>query len=309
MLSWSETRCTRAARFLTGCAASCALLAATLPAQAGAEREWIPLELLARVQNLRAEIDLEPLTRRAPLDDLARARAGKLARAPQSERLSRRVSIDDALASAGLTQYRRAREMVHLQRHHPDPVDAALEAWRAGRKAWSAALGAETSGVGAAAVMGDDGWLVVVVILVEDRLSRDALDSLEDRTFEAINRVRQGYFLAPLIWLPDLGAIARIHSQNMGREGFFDHVAPDGRGPADRLRRAGQRFLKLSENIVRISDDDDAIDRAVEAWLSSSGHRRNILDAAVTHTGVGVAIGDDGALYFTQLFVIPVDDE
>jgi uncharacterized protein YkwD len=43
----------------------------------------------------------------------------------------------------------------------------------------------------------------------------------------------------------------------------------------------------------------------VEGWLESPGHRENLLDAAVRETGVGIAVDDDGALYFTQLFLDP----
>jgi uncharacterized protein YkwD len=36
--------------------------------------------------------------------------------------------------------------------------------------------------------------------------------------------------------------------------------------------------------------------------MNSSGHRHNILDADVVETGIGIARGSDGGLYYCQVF-------
>jgi len=42
---------------------------------------------------------------------------------------------------------------------------------------------------------------------------------------------------------------------------------------------------------------------AVDSWLSSEGHKQNI-EGSYNLTGVGVAQGSDGDLYFTQIFLL-----
>ena len=43
--------------------------------------------------------------------------------------------------------------------------------------------------------------------------------------------------------------------------------------------------------------------QAQAAFLSSPGHRRNIMNAASTKAGVGVAVDEKGYVYLTQIFV------
>jgi hypothetical protein len=50
---------------------------------------------------------------------------------------------------------------------------------------------------------------------------------------------------------------------------------------------------------------DDPVEVAVDGWMKSAGHRRNILEPRYRQTGFGVAIAGDGAIYFTQLFLDP----
>lgn len=46
-------------------------------------------------------------------------------------------------------------------------------------------------------------------------------------------------------------------------------------------------------------------DRVVAAWMASPGHRANILNARVTHIGVGFQVDATGRTYFTQNFKLP----
>ena len=49
---------------------------------------------------------------------------------------------------------------------------------------------------------------------------------------------------------------------------------------------------------------DDPVNMAVESWMGSKGHRKNILDGGFRQTAVGVAVTEDGTFYFTQLFLL-----
>ncbi len=90
---------------------------------------------------------------------------------------------------------------------------------------------------------------------------------------------------------------ARGHSQEMKDLGYFAHQSPTkGReSPSQRARLAGWGG-SCSENIAQ---GQRTAEQAVNGWISSSGHHRNILGRGWTHLGCGKA--KDG-FYWTQNF-------
>lgn len=126
----------------------------------------------------------------------------------------------------------------------------------------------------------------------------------ERRVFELINARRQERGLQSLTWDGGLIHIARLHSENMASQDFFDHVGRDGLSAAGRAGEAGIRgWHALGENIAYNQGFADPAAFAVERWMNSAKHRENILSAAYTHTGLGVARAADGRIYFTQVFM------
>jgi uncharacterized protein YkwD len=126
---------------------------------------------------------------------------------------------------------------------------------------------------------------------------------MESATETAVNRVRVQHGLPPLVPSEVLVETARAHSEDMLRRNFFDHQDPRGRKPADRVTSAGVSWTRVTENLAMNSGQDDPVASAVEGWMDSPGHRANVLDPAVTHTGVGIAEDGEGGYTFTQLFV------
>ena len=120
-----------------------------------------------------------------------------------------------------------------------------------------------------------------------------------------MNEIRRGRGLPVLRVDSRLGEIARAHSRDMARRGFFSHVTPEGRQPADRVLEQGLVFSRFAENIQKSRGVPDPVSAAVESWMASPGHRRAILEPEYERTGVGVALADDGVLYFTQIFFTP----
>lgn len=269
------------------------------------ETPAITEHVLARLQEARAVAGAKPLERRRDLDLIALERAKSIARRPESERMRRDVSVDRLLADSSLDRPRRSREHVYLQKNHPSPADGVFDAWAGQRAAWAAALSIDFDGIGIATVRSSDRWLVFVAILVDDPPTPAELLSLEDELFESINAVRSADGLVMTRRSAALDAIARAHSADMGERDFFAHENPEGLGPADRLESAGEGFSRVTENIFRTDAPDDLVRLAVDGWLSSAGHRANILDEQVTESGIGIVRGDDGFLYFTQLFRRP----
>jgi uncharacterized protein YkwD len=133
----------------------------------------------------------------------------------------------------------------------------------------------------------------------------ETASKLEQRIFDAVNRERASRGLEALAWHDALAAEARRHALNMAGRRFFSHTDPVRGSLPRRLRESGIRYRRSAENIFNEQGHPDSVAAAVEGWMSSEGHRRNILDPELTHTGVGTAVRGDGTRFFTQIFIRP----
>ena len=125
----------------------------------------------------------------------------------------------------------------------------------------------------------------------------------ERRTFEATNEIRARNGFSTLSWDSSLCRMARAHSQNMARLGFFAHETPEGLRLRDRARAAGIRFQVIGENIAYNQGVDDPGTFAVQRWMISSGHRANMLSREFRASGIGSFTAPDGRVYITQIFI------
>lgn len=128
------------------------------------------------------------------------------------------------------------------------------------------------------------------------------LAELEKEVFEQVNQHRATVGLPPLQLDSRLSQQAKAHSQDMANK-----LLPVGHANLKtRARKIGRlvsgRRLRISENVAYIFSHDRPAKRAVDGWLRSE-HHRPVVEGDYRLTGVGVAIGDKGALYFTQLYV------
>jgi len=118
----------------------------------------------------------------------------------------------------------------------------------------------------------------------------------------ATDAARAAHGLPPLRPDPGLARAATAHAFENARRGVLDHGSPDPARatPADRVALAGVALVEIGENLARIPGASVAR-RAVDGWLASPPHRRNLLDPGFTHVGFGVADGPGGR-YVVQLF-------
>lgn len=124
---------------------------------------------------------------------------------------------------------------------------------------------------------------------------------------ERANQVRGRAGLARVNGSAELQAVARVHAIDMMQRGFFNHVNPEGRGPADRVAIIDRSFIGTTgENIATIGgsitrDEISLASQFHNNWMSSDGHRQNILRGDWTALGVGVAYRD-GKVVAVQVF-------
>lgn len=90
----------------------------------------------------------------------------------------------------------------------------------------------------------------------------------------------------PLIWDGDLATIARLHSMDMAREGYFSHISLNGTSMGDRVFPYWSGGNRVGENIAA-SSIDRSDSYVVDLWLDSPGHCALIMDPDFTHAGIG----------------------
>lgn len=127
------------------------------------------------------------------------------------------------------------------------------------------------------------------------------LAALERQVHDLVNDHRQAMGLSPLAYSEEIASIARRHSRDMasGRVGI-GHQGAEERGNAS-LRVVS--FKEFAENVGGNSyASARAVREAVNGWLNSPSHRRNI-EGNFNLTGIGIAQSANGLYFFTQIFL------
>ncbi|MEU6863165.1 CAP domain-containing protein [Streptomyces sp. NPDC046876] len=129
------------------------------------------------------------------------------------------------------------------------------------------------------------------------RTSGDGHSAEEAAVLALVNQERAQAGCGPVRANPPLAALAAAFSKDMAVRGFFDHTDPDGNTPWDRATKAGLAGLG-GENIARGQGDAEAV---MKAWMSSPGHKANILNCEYRTLGVGMYSAAGGP-WWTQDF-------
>jgi uncharacterized protein YkwD len=115
-----------------------------------------------------------------------------------------------------------------------------------------------------------------------------AAQSPAERLLELTNEQRwlNGQ-LPPLKGEVLLQGAAAAHSSAMATRNFFMHCDPDtGTSPFVRMTNAGYFYSSAAENIIAGYSTPET---AILGWMSSSGHRANILSTTYREIGIGHA--------------------
>jgi uncharacterized protein YkwD/uncharacterized membrane protein required for colicin V production len=123
-------------------------------------------------------------------------------------------------------------------------------------------------------------------------------ESLEGTMLTMINNERRDEGLEPYVIDQTLVEVARLHSADMFRHGYFSHLTPEGLTAADRALEGGVTFRKVGENIAYAPD----VRMAHEGLMDSPTHRSNILSSEFTRIGIGIQNAGARGIMFTQNF-------
>jgi uncharacterized protein YkwD len=140
------------------------------------------------------------------------------------------------------------------------------------------------------------------------------LNEEEKETFALHNKIRRERDLPAFCVHLKLQKAARAHSEDMIRRDYFSH---DTKGKSEtfdeRVKRygyipRGYSFYLIGENIAYGSGTSAEPGSIMRAWMSSEGHRHNILNGKFKEIGIGTYSGTwqgyDGVRMYTADFGI-----
>ncbi len=114
-----------------------------------------------------------------------------------------------------------------------------------------------------------------------------------------VNEHRKSMSLKPLRMNGLITAAAEKHTRNMatkkvefGHDGFNERM--------EQLSKQLKPAYSFAENV---SEGPETAKEAVEQWLNSEEHKKNIEGKDYNLTGIGIQKSADGKLYFTEIFI------
>ena len=138
------------------------------------------------------------------------------------------------------------------------------------------------------------------IFIEEDELDAAELEyyartAEEKQLLDLVNEYRASINLPVLVHEDNSYYHATQHSLLMVSKAAISHINYDKRA-AEISRRTGASFV--AENVAK---DYLSNEEALEGWLKSDGHKKNI-EGDFTHTAVSIQKDANGKRYFTQIF-------
>jgi len=172
--------------------------------------------------------------------------------------------------------------------------------------------------------------LFVIAKLFSQQEAKISPDLLALQIHEKVNEERKKTGLPTLEWNEKLAEVAKLHSEDMAKNGFFDYINLKDEDPIMRAEKYGISCAKnlgkevvtgIAENIAKNSilksviakmeekqrtykTSDEIAQSVVEGLLKNKENRENIFDKDLVSEGIGVAIDKEGNVLVTQDFCI-----
>lgn len=124
-------------------------------------------------------------------------------------------------------------------------------------------------------------------------------EAAEQEIFRLVNEERVERGFRALSFSSEALVVARGHSEDMARRGYFSHVSPEGEDVGDRLAKAGITFLVAGENLALAPTSE----LTHQGLMESPGHRENILAPEFSRVAIGVIDAGVYGKMTTQVFL------
>ncbi|MDD2376270.1 MAG: CAP domain-containing protein [Clostridia bacterium] len=120
-----------------------------------------------------------------------------------------------------------------------------------------------------------------------------------DLVLKYINDARKANGLIALTKDWKLADIALRKSNEMVEKNYFLHTSPTYGTPFDMMKNFGITYKTAGENIAGNSNMKSAVD----SWMNSEGHRKNILSNSYNYIGIGVTKSDKYGYIISAMFI------
>lgn len=127
----------------------------------------------------------------------------------------------------------------------------------------------------------------------------DGLTAREQQMLDLINKDRIAYGLQPLQADLRLTALARLKSQDIVNNNYFDHVSPTYGTAFDMFRANNISFLRGGENLSKAGN----VLVSHMRLMNSTNHRANLLTPQFTHVGIGIVDNQPSGIVVTEMFI------
>lgn len=134
--------------------------------------------------------------------------------------------------------------------------------------------------------------------IIEQPSADSVVSNREKEVVRLVNNERVKNGLPPFTMSNKLSHVARLKSEDMQVNNYFDHESPKYGRLSDMMKHFGIVFKTAGENIAMGYPNPEAV---VEGWMNSPGHRSNILNKNFNIIGVG-AHEYGRTIYWTQMF-------
>ncbi len=129
-----------------------------------------------------------------------------------------------------------------------------------------------------------------------------------DEVFNLINRERKDRDISPLTENDKLNTASLMKIDDMFDKNYFAHTSPAGKEVQDLAEDVGYSYILIGENLAkgRFQKEEDLVD----GWMSSPGHKENILKKSYEEAGLAIKSGDymgNELLMAVQVFGTPSD--
>ena len=138
-----------------------------------------------------------------------------------------------------------------------------------------------------------------VNVVVSDKENTSELTQDEQEVFDLINKSREDAGLAKLEIDDDLQNICRIKANEMVEKNYFSHDSPTYGSPFDMLKSNNIEYKVAGENIAGNTSNQ----KAVEAWLGSENHKKNIINNSYNYTGIAAVDSEKYGKIYVQMFI------
>lgn len=123
-------------------------------------------------------------------------------------------------------------------------------------------------------------------------------EKMENHLLVLVNQERRKYHLPLLARDTALRTVARAHSLDMFKKGYFSHISLEGTSPFDRIQAHHINYYTAGENLALAQ----TVEIAHMGLMNSPGHRANILNPKFGRLGIGIIDGGIYGLMVTQNF-------